>query len=161
MNVSYSVNGTDTLVYSNNSIASIGGSMFYTANQTGTYFVTPWFIETGFAQYTPPNVVYIYGNQTGLAKGGALLQTGTVISGFSYYLIAIVLAMMAALWVSQYTGGAGAAIVGLVILAGATILWPDAPVVNLMGKADITATMMTVLVGLVTIAAIYISQYGV
>jgi len=109
MNVSYSVNGTDTLVYSNNSIASIGGSMFYTANQTGTYFVTPWFIETGFAQYTPPNVVYIYGNQTGLAKGGELLQTGTVISGFSYYLIAIVLAMMAALWVSQYTGGAGAA----------------------------------------------------
>jgi hypothetical protein len=158
------ITSNSTVINTQTSTTAMGGSIVYLVNQTGTYFVNIWFKAAGFANYTPPAYVFTYGNNSGVYSAGQTLQTGSVISGFGYYLLAVVLAMMGALWVSQYSPE-GAAIVGLLILCAFTFMWSDAVVVELGVDSDgqpngITALMATGFVLLLTMSAFYLRQYG-
>lgn len=150
------INGTVFTV--NSSTVSAGGTMSYYLNTTGVFNVNIWFVGAGFSNYTPSSYVYVYANSTGMAAAQTQLETGTVISGFGYYLIILTLAMMAALFVSQYTLD-GAALVGLLVLWVGTMLWPGVIVTD-FGGLGISTFMLTSLVSLVCGSVFYLKQYG-
>jgi hypothetical protein len=158
------ITSNGTVVNTQTSTTTTGGSLYYTVNQTGTYILNIWFKADGFANYTPPSYFFTYGNTSGVSTASENLQTGSIISGFGFYLLAVIFAMMGALWVSQYSPE-GAAIVGLLILCAFTFMWSDAIVlqtgVDELGQpTGITSLMATGFVLLTTLSAFYLRQYG-
>lgn len=158
------ITSNGTVVNTQTSTTTTGGSLYYTVNQTGTYILNIWFKADGFANYTPPSYFFTYGNTSGVSVASENLQTGSIISGFGFYLLAVIFAMMGALWVSQYSPE-GAAIVGLLILCAFTFMWSDAIVlqtgVDELGQpTGITSLMATGFVLLTTLSAFYLRQYG-
>lgn len=158
------ITSNGTVVNTQTSTTTTGGSLYYTVNQTGTYILNIWFKADGFANYTPPSYFFTYGNTSGVSTASENLQTGSIISGFGFYLLAVIFAMMGALWISQYSPE-GAAIVGLLILCAFTFMWSDAIVlqtgVDELGQpTGITSLMATGFVLLTTLSAFYLRQYG-
>ena len=155
MTVTY--NGT--LVSNQTSFVAAGGNMTYLANQTGVYNVNIWFQQQGFGIFSPTSFTYIYSNNTGLGAIQPILETGNVISGAGYYIVAIICALLAAAFVSQYTLS-GASLIGMIVLYGFTLFWPGAPVADLGGAIKITALMMTIFISIVAGAVFYLGRFG-
>jgi len=158
MSITKKYNSTLSTVYSSNVSGNpTGGYMNYTTNNTGVYTVTTWFKSQNYSVYYPSPRTYYIGNVTGLAAARQQLIDEEPISGWLFYLIAVVAAMLVAGFVSQYTIE-GAGVVGLIVLWGFTWLYPSAFVIEELG---ITTFMATALTTVMVIAGVYISKQGV
>lgn len=174
LNVTKTYNGTTTTVYYQNVSGSPSGLMFiYHANETGEYDLNIWFKSQNYSLYKPPTIKVWIGPSTSWMQASKVV--GTFISGFGYYVMAVIVAMLVAGFVSNYSIS-GAGIVGLVVLWIFTLFNPSAQVVMLshsnpltdhnqltdpltgQGELWITSTEITAFTTLMVLAAWYLVQ---
>lgn len=162
-NFGMSIIKDDSIIYKQTSSNNSGGKLVFLVNEHGTYTVNIWFKANGFEKYTPTSYIFTYGASGGVSNAGDLLKTNGVISGFGYYIIAVVIAMMGALWINQYSPP-GAIFVGILILCAFTFMWSDAVVITLNetenGKEGVTSLMLTIFATLTSVSIFYLKQYG-
>ena len=152
--------GNATLVFNTTSTTATGGSLSYQPTTEGMYVVYPWFKAIGFANFTPFPTTFSYGNSTSpTSLATTALQGGGIISGWAYYFIALVIAMLVAAGLSRYTID-GAAMGGLAVLVLATILNPAAVVYD-FGGFVVTPILLTTMAGVVAASMLYLRQTGV
>lgn len=142
MNITKNANSTITYVYFNNSTAAAGGIMKYEVNGSGRYLVYLFMKDTGFAVFAPFPKTYYYGNSTGLSLAREDFASQQPISGWAFYFIAVICAMVAAGFASRFSQE-GAAIIALIILWGASLIYPTAPIYGIL--TPLTATIITTL----------------
>jgi hypothetical protein len=121
-------NGTETTVFNSNQTGATGGYLNYTAAAPGNYRIVYWLKKTNYTEYGGVIRFYIAPNMTGLN-----FDPTTIVSPWTYWLIATICSMVAAGFASRYVGGDGASVVGLVIMWGFVAFAPCAPVVCLNG----------------------------
>ena len=156
--ISKQYNGSLATVASANVTGSpSGGYLNYTTNGSGLYTVTAWWKSSLANQtYYPAPVSYTLGNITGLSAAGQIISGGGIISPWGYYLIIVVLAMLAGAFVAQYTLD-GAGLVGLCVLWVGSILWPVS--LGIAGLDMITTITATILTTMMVIAALILKAY--
>lgn len=154
-------NGTHTIVYANNvTVPSAGGTLQYEVNETGLYTMTYWFKHTSpeYQEFRPLPKRFIYGNLTGLSLVEGYFETGNMISGWGFYLVAVIFSMVVMGYASRYTM-VGAGVVGLMVLWGFTLLYPSAVIVCLTGGECVTSMSATILTTLAVIATLVITSF--
>lgn len=159
MQVIKKYNATTTTVYSQNiSGQPAGGLLQYTATDNGEYDVVTWFQSANYSEYRPYTRMYFVGNASGLAYARSLLANDALISGWSYYFIAVIVSAVAAGFVSRYTWE-GAGPVGLIVLWIFTLLNPNATIVCLAGAtACVTPVTATIITTLMVVAGLYVTK---
>lgn len=159
MNVTKYYNGTTTTVYSNQQNSSpAGGSLQYTASAVGTYTIQPWFKLQNYSEYEPlPSKVQI-GNITGLKTAIDDMNTSKPISGWAWYFIALIVAAVAAGFVSRYTID-GAGFIALAVLWIFSLIYAE-PVVCLAGGLCLTGIHITTVATVMVLAGSYLRWYG-
>jgi len=158
--VTKTYHGIKTTVASQNiSGQPAGGILNITTNGTGMYQVKTWFKASNYSIYEPNTFTLSIGNASGLASAREELINSAPISGWSYYLIAVVVTMLVAGFVAIYTVD-GAGLVALLVLWGFTLLYPD-PVITCLAGADacITPLIATSVTTLMVVAGFFISHY--
>jgi len=153
------VNGTGTQVYFQNTTGSpAGGKINYTADQNGTYHVYTWFKHAQYPLQKPFAKVYSISGLTGILKSKEDWAANPPISGWVYYLIAVVVAALAGGYISQFTVD-GAGIVSVLTLWVFTWFNPDAEIVCIAGNsACITPVHITLMATVAVIAALYMRR---
>lgn len=152
--------GTSTLVYNTTSAVATGGSLSYQPTSEGLYNTFIWFSASGYANFTPFPTTFSYGNSTSPTQlATQALQGGGIISGWAYYFVALVMAMLVAVALSRYTID-GAAMGGLAVLVVATMLNPNAAIMT-YGTFVITPILLTTMAGVITASMLYLKQTGV
>jgi hypothetical protein len=164
MEIKKVVNGTTTTVFSQQINASpSGGTLQYEANDSGQYYIDVWFKDANYSEYSPFTKTFTLTSKSGFLMIRDKLQTNPPISGWTFYFIGVICAMVAGGYAARYTR-VGAGIVGILVLAGFTFMWPNAELVCMSGAGGtcITATHATILAFIGVLAAIFISnnQYG-
>ncbi len=155
MNVYY--NGT--LIFTQNITAqAIGGFLQYNATLLGQYRFEVWFKREGFDEYRPYVRTINLGNATGLASVSTILQEDQPISGWGYYFIVVVLAMLVGGFAARYTLE-GAGLVFLAALWVGTLLFPGAIVACMFGSTCLTAFSASALTTVAVGAGFFIKQY--
>jgi hypothetical protein len=107
--------------------STYGGTLNYTTNGTGRYDFYVFFKVPGIPIYTAPPASVWQGNATGLQALSQQLSSGTLISGWSYVLVSLIISVIAVIMLAGYTF-TGAGIVGAVIFDVFAYLWPNAAV---------------------------------
>ena len=160
-NVTRNYNGTTTTICSNNvTTASSGGTLVCTVNLTGFYKVDYWFHHTGYPEFRPLNRQYYLGsNNSGLGVVGQILGGPGFMSPWAYFFVAVMFSLLAAGFASRYTA-TGAGILGLVILAGFTVLNPM-PTLVTVGSIGIQIWMATIITAVGVFAAFVIRSGSV
>jgi hypothetical protein len=160
MSVDYSFNGTVTNVFNQTiNTQPSGGAMQYTTTENGTYIVNIWFKKQGYMQYSPSEIRILIGCGGGFADARDYFAVNPPMSGWAFYLLAVICAMLAIGFASKYTTN-GAGLVGVLVLAGFTMFWPDAPVYNCDGSGFcIRAYLLTLVTGIITTAVVFLIAY--
>lgn len=155
-------NGTTSTVYSNNvSGQPSGGILTYPITTQGSYQINPYFKLQNFSEYDPFTKIFKYQNVTmGFVQARELFNQTQPITGWVFYLIAVVCAMLAVGFASKYTGD-GAGLVGLAVLWGFSLFNPAVEIVCVAGLAGtcITPVIATAFATVATIAALYAKQF--
>jgi hypothetical protein len=144
MKIVRNFNGTYTTVYDTNSTNSTGGVLQYTATQNGTYSVAVYLKPPSQAEYKPFPKMYYLNTRSGLALAGQNLGLGNIFSGWGYYFLIVVFAMVAGGFASKFSLE-GAAFISLLVLWFGTLVWPGAVIVSLATGFDLTALHATIL----------------
>jgi hypothetical protein len=146
------VNGTSTVAYTTGNMTNAsGGSMNYSVTQAGTYQLKVWFKSVGHDEFDPV-FSWVYSLSHRLDDIRASISG--FLSAWSWYFLAVVLAMIVAGFISQYsTEGAGA--VGLIVLWGATFTSPVGCVVS-FGAFCVSPMIATIFTTIMVGAALYI-----
>jgi hypothetical protein len=160
MDIVYINNGTQTTVFSDQSTNASGGAFGLYVDQPGLYTVNIWFKDMNYANYTPVPTVYVLGGSGGLVAAKNTFSGNNVISGWAYYFILLVLAMLVGGFVSRYSME-GAVFCGWMLLFIGSYINPDAVVIALFSPTSGITTMgLTVLLGVLGAAVFYLKQYG-
>lgn len=160
MRITKVVNGTSTIVSTQNSTVAAGGLLSYTANQNGTYLIDTWFKHQNFSEYDPLTRQLILRIQpkTGIWATQEYFSSN-IITGWGYYFVAVIFALMAVGWTSQFTVD-GAGLAGVAVLWGFTLLNPAGQIVCIAGfdGACITTTIATTLTTVMVLVALYLKN---
>jgi len=153
MKINKYFNNTDTVVFNQNKTTASGGTLQYNIsnNSIGKYTVTVWFKHNNFTEIQPAPVSYFYVNQTGVSQASADIKDQ--MGGWSYFFIAVIVAMLVAAFVSQYSLEGGG-VVALLILWGFAFFNPWAVIQCYVGSGStctfgltvVTATLLTSLI---------------
>lgn len=128
----YSMSPTKTLLYTSNvSTSPSGGMLNFTTNGTGQYLVEGFFKHQNETIFSDSKTFY-QNVRTGTAKIQDQFRTGNLISGWGYYLFALVIAMLVGGFVARWTPDGGG-VAGLIALGVFTYLNPVAVVADLGG----------------------------
>lgn len=148
--------GGNTTVVFNSTVTSqpSGGILNYTATQIGQYVIVPSFTSQNYSTYYPGQTLFTLGNNTGLARARVEFESDQPMSGWTFYFLAIVCAMLAAGFVSRYSYE-GAGLAAIVVLWIFTLFSPGLVLVSLGGQS-ITVMMATTLSTVLTIVAVYL-----
>lgn len=151
-------NGTTVVFFQNITSQPIGGFIQYEATLPGKYRYEVWFKREGFDEYRPYVRTINLGNNTGLAGVGTILQEDQPISGWGYYFIVSVIAMLAGGFAARYTLE-GAGLIFLTVLWVGTLMFPGAIVACMFGSTCLTAFSATALTTVAVGAGFFIKQY--
>jgi len=143
MSIIKDYNGTQTNVFSSNLTSAAGGSMLYLVNETGKYQVQFFFKEQNQSVFAPIPTLYYYGNSTSLLQATNRLGSGQAISGWGYYFVLLVLAMIGGGFAARYSFE-GAGVIVLIILWGGSLLNPMAQVVMVVNGFWLTPIHITI-----------------
>jgi hypothetical protein len=146
-----------TVVYNQTSANASGGTLAFPATGNGTYNVYTCFKIKGIQDYcnAPSYLYYIHTNSTGIVNIKFMMASGDVVSGWTFYLIIFVLAVITGVALSGL--GPGASIFGaMVVLTALTFFAPS----NMVIFSIVTPYIATFILDLVGIAALYITSYG-
>ena len=162
MNITREYNGTSAVVYNATGTTAGGGILQYTATQNGTYRVSTCFKAQNYTLYEPPKVNYFLSVKQGLSYVKDRLPG--MMGGWAYFLIATVISLLVAGYISRYTID-GAGIMGLMVLWFFTVMNPGAVI---MGAANctlgslgcITIVMATALTSIIVMAGLIWKQFG-
>jgi hypothetical protein len=155
MVVIYYSNSTSLVVYNSTVTTAHGGGTFqYTTTANGTYRVQGWFKHYNYSLYTAPfNIYYINTNVTGLAKVKEIFETEEPLSGWAFYALLLVIAMVGAGFISRYSME-GAGVVALAILWFGSLMYPSVCIAPLFDAAMcLTPIHITILTTIVTAGA--------
>lgn len=157
MNITYNNNGSTTQVFFSNVSGPSGGTMQYTAINNGTYYVSYWFKQQNYTDYTPlPKTYYLF-PKVGLASVRG--NIATQISGWAYFFFALLIALLCAGWAIRNAGfnsdGAGA--FGIAVLWVAALLNPNALVIT---SPPIMVWMATAALTLLVLGGLLWKQYA-
>ena len=152
MQVQRNFNGTTTTVFNTNTTGASGGILQYTATLNGTYLVNTWFKHQNYTEYTPPQTSYFLSAKQGLSYVKDRLPG--IFGGWAYFLIATVVSLIVAGFISRFTID-GAGVVGLLVLWFFTVMNPTAVIFG-----GITIVMATILTTLIVGAGLVWKQFG-
>jgi hypothetical protein len=145
-------------VYNNTGSSPIGGILNYTANESGKYYACGWFLVANYSNYTTCNVFWLTLGASQFEKAKAYFDNQPPISGWLYYLIAMICALVAAGYAAKFSFSIAGA-TGLIVLAGFTMLYPGAIVATVYGF-PFTSFWLTTITGTITIIGLYLSLKG-
>lgn len=162
----YQYNGSNTsLVFSTTNLTTNGGTMNYLAQPNNTYTVYAWFQRNNASNFSiSPSFYALRNGSTGLAYVREQLANPLVITGWTYYFIALCISL--GIGIVLYKFGSGASAVGaLISLWGFTILAPPSMYLftSYLGTTPLNIVLYipTFLLTLATLAVLYITSYGV
>ena len=145
---------TIPVCFGNVTIAA-GGTLYCTINSTGMYYVTAWFKDGIYQQFdTGVRGIQYINSSFGFGQLRETIAATPPLSAWSYYFIAVVVAMVVGGFVSRYTMD-GAGLVGLAVLWIFTLLYPGGQLVQLMGSTYITIMYATIITTIAVVAAMY------
>jgi hypothetical protein len=150
-------NHTQTTVFNSSITNPTGGVLQYSVNTTGKYHVFVSFKHEDFEEYSVYPKTYWLGLNVGLSKAMEQLNSD-VISGWSWFFFSLVVAILVAGFVAQYTVD-GAGIMGLIALWILTLIYPSGVVVCLGGGMCITTLTATVLLTLLVGGGLLATKY--
>jgi hypothetical protein len=152
-------NNTITTVFnSTNTTSPSGGTMLYNASQVGTYTINIFFKHNNFSEYAPMARSFVVVNaSTGGSQAAQLLATG-FISGWAFYFIAVVCAMLAGGYATRFAPEA-AGVMAILVLWGFTYLYPWGIIVTL-GSVGVSILMATIFSTLMVGAALVLKWWG-
>jgi hypothetical protein len=167
-----------TTVYNQTRTNPSGANLSYVASPSATYVMYAWYLLNGSQNFSIPPVSYYITNQSvGMAQVRNMLGTGTVVSGWTYYFFALAIAIIVGIGINHFVGaGAGVSALGaLAVLTFFTILAPpNMWVISTLGAncntldpfgnlqlGCISPWLITLTIGIGTIAAFYVTQFGV
>jgi len=131
-----------------------GGTVSYATTNNGTYHVQAFFQHYNYSFFEPaPRVYYINQNMTGLARVRAGLEEGEAISGWAFYMLLCVVAMVVAGFITRYSPE-GAAVGALATLWFGSLLYPAACVTVLFGGFCITPIYITALATIIGVGVL-------
>ena len=114
---------TSNICFQNASGNPAGGVLACPTNGTGRYDIRVCFKSSLYTLTYCPTIKTLWiGNNTGLAAIGRILSSGTVIPGWIYALIAVILTALGMGFVSRFLPW-GSGLIGIVLLWIFTILW--------------------------------------
>lgn len=153
----YKTASPTTLIFSQNfTTAPSGGMLNFTTTGAGRYDVVIFFKYQNESIFVDQKV-YFTTQPVGTAQVRHDFEVGGIISGFGYYMFALIVAMLIAGYIARFSPE-GAAVAGLVALSFFTILNPVAVVVS-FGGINFTVWMMTTLAILAAAVAYAITHY--
>jgi len=145
MRVDRYINYSTTTIYNQNDTNASGGTLVVPTNGSGKYIIYVWFKHRDFAQYSaPPENIWI-GVQSGLGALATTLQSGLLVDGWTYCLIAFFITVVTITFVARYTID-GAGIAGLVVYWIMALLYPTAEFFS-GGNMMTVGVLFTVIVG--------------
>lgn len=157
------VNGSSAVVYFNNQTSSPSGGIISTSlNSTAQYVISTWFKAQNFSLYSPFAQYFTLSlTNSSFEQAQTAFNAEQPISGWTFYLIAIVCAMLAAGFVNKYLApdsSPGAGLAALAVLWGFSLFNPNVPLVCAAGLAGacITPLVATAFTTLAVLAAVYI-----
>jgi hypothetical protein len=161
MQVTRYVNGSGTIVYSNNLTTPTGGTMSYEMNQNGTYHIDVWFKHQNYSMYSPLTKIFRIGPESGFTKAMRDFNIDQPIGGWTFFLIGVVLAMVAGGFVSRYTVE-GAGVVSLLIIWGFALFNPSVELVCMAGLSGVclTPVIAAIITTVGVISAMYLMRVG-
>ena len=158
--------GNTSTIYSNNQTSPAGGSLQYTADDNATYRIAVWMKIQNMTENRPFPVSFVIANRTSsFQQAREHFFTTGVISGWVFYVIALICSMLVAGFISRYTYE-GAAWIGLIVLWGFTIfmtptLIPASGILYIAeGWGVVTAWMVTTLATIGVLGTTYIMKAG-
>ena len=151
-------NGTTIVFTQNITSQPTGGFLQYEATLLGQYRYEVWFKREGFDEYRPYVRTVNLGIATGLAGIGEILEQDQPISGWGYYFLISVIAMLAGGFAARYTLE-GAGLVFLAVLWVGTLMFPSAIIACMFGSTCLTAFSATALTTVSVGAGFFIKQY--
>ena len=145
-NITKVYNLTTTQVCFANISTDNGSTLVCPTNGSGEYIIKPWFKSTFYNTYYPSKRLLFIGNATGLMLIGTTLSTGSVLFGWAYVVLAIIISALAVKFISKFME-TGSGYMGLLVFWIFTVLWPNAPLTDggltIMSSA-IIATLLTI-----------------
>ena len=144
-------NGSSSVVYSNNvSSQPSGGTITFPITSTGSYQIQTFFKAQNHSAFVPFSRLFTYSNgSSSFIQARNEYIKNQPITGWTMYLFAVIIALLAAGWSSQYIGD-GAGFAALAILWGFTLFMTPLPG---SGVSDIVLVCM-IQTGTVCTAAI-------
>lgn len=153
MQVDKYFNGTHSVFFLSNQTNASGGVVQVATNGTGRYVITTWFKSTNFRVYFPQKQTFYISNATGLASIAEKLSAGTLIDGWTYTLLALIITALVVGFISRYTFE-GAGFVGLCIFTIFALLYPTAEVM-----AGVSIFTLDIIMGVMALAMFAVRQY--
>jgi hypothetical protein len=158
MTITKNVNGTVSTVYSASSTNATGGSLSYLASSEGTYTVVYFYTISGELQKSSQQS-FVFGASSGAQSAKDKIGTQSLITGWGYYFIAVVAAMLVGGFVSRYSFE-GAGLASIFVLAIATWLNPNGVLYHTTSIiGDVTILWATTFTAIMTGAVMYLRQY--
>lgn len=157
MYITNASNGNATVVFIQNSTNATGGLMAYVAVPNGTYTAYPFFQRIGDTKFNiMPTSYYVRSNSIGLASIRELLASGLVVSGWTFYFIALAISVGIGLGIYKYSGGSSMSALGA--LASLSFFTYLAPSNMYVFPPFVTPLLATIAIGIGTLATIYLTS---
>lgn len=145
-------NHTKTTVYNTTLTNPNGGILQYEANETGKYYVYTNFKHQNYDEYSFYQRVYWLGLNIGLTKAMENINAESI-SGWSWFFVSLIIAILVAGFVAQYTTE-GAGLIGILTLWVMTLIYPTGVIVCVGNGPCITTLTGTILLTILVVGGL-------